>query len=106
MVAAAGVLLAASLQLPRALRERFGIPPAPTPSYYRPGVPYEAFRYTEQRPAAEQPDASDAPDAAPGRTGHKETPRRMIHLGKIALTNLNPPDDSHGRASSLSLSEL
>src|SRR5437667_9539400 len=35
MVAAAGVLLAGSLQLPRALYERFRIPPAPT--YYRPG---------------------------------------------------------------------
>ena len=105
MVAAAGVLLAASLELPRALRERFRIPPAPTPSYYRPGVPYEAFRYTEQRPAAEQlPDASDAPHAAPGRTEQKETPRPMIHLGKIALTNLNPPDDAHGSASSPSSS--
>ena len=105
MVAAAGVLLAASLELPRALRERFRIPPAPTPSYYRPGVPYEAFRYTEQRPAAEQlPDASDAPHAAPGRTEQKETPRPMIHLGKIALTNLNPPEDAHGSASSASSS--
>ena len=105
MVAAAGVLLAASLERPRALRERFRIPPAPTPSYYRPGVPYEAFRYTEQRPAAEQlPDASDAPHAAPGRTEQKETPRPMIHLGKIALTNLNPPDDAHGSASSPSSS--
>jgi len=105
MVAAAGVLLAASLELPRALRERFRIPPAPTPSYYRPGVPYEAFRYTEQRPAAEQlPDASDAPHAAPGRTEQKETPRPMIHLGKIALTNLNPPEDAHGSASSPSSS--
>ena len=84
MVAAAGVLLAASLELPRALRERFRIPPAPTPSYYRPGVPYEAFRYTEQRPAAEQlPDASDAPHAAPGRTEQKETPRPMIIWGRL-----------------------
>jgi len=105
MVAAAGVLLAASLELPRTLRERLRLPPAPTPSYYRPGVPYEAFRYTEQRPAAEQlPEASDAPHAAAGRTEQKETPRPMIHLGKIALTNLNPPDDAHGSASSPSLS--
>jgi len=100
-VAAVGVLLAASLELPRALRERFRIPPAPTPSYYRPGVPYEAFRYTEQRPAAEQlPDASDAPHAAPGRTEQKETPRPMIHPGKVALANLNPPDDARGSSSS------
>jgi len=100
-VAAVGVLLAASLELPRALRERFRIPPAPTPSYYRPGVPYEAFRYTEQRPAAEQlPDASDAPHAAPGRTEQKETPRPMIHPGKVALANLNSPDDARGSSSS------
>src|SRR5215470_491666 len=80
MVAAAGVLLTALLQLPHVLRERFGIPPAPARSYYRPGVPYEAFRYTEQTPSAEQlPDASDAPHAAPGRTEQKETPRPMIH---------------------------
>jgi len=104
MVAAAGVLLAGSLQLPRALYERFRIPPAPT--YYRPGVPYEAFRYTEQRPAAEPPpDASDAPDAAPGQTEQKEMPRRMIHLGKVALTNASHPDNSHGSRSSASSSE-
>jgi serine/threonine protein kinase len=104
MVAAAGVLLAGSLQLPRALYERFRIPPAPT--YYRPGVPYEAFRYTEQRPAAEPPpDASDAPDAAPGQTGQKEMPRRMIHLGKVALTSESHPDNSLGSRSSASSSE-
>jgi serine/threonine protein kinase len=105
VVAAAGVLLAASLQLPHALRQRFGIPPAPAPSYYRPGVPYEALRYTEQTPPVEPPpDASDAPDAAPVGTGRKETPRRMIHLGKIALANLNRPDDSP--ASAFAASEL
>src|SRR6516164_9429583 len=94
MVAAAGVLLAASLELPHVLRERFGIPPAPARSYYRPGVPYEAFRYTEQTPAAEQQqDASDAPDAPAEK---KETPRRMIRVGKIALAILNHPDDLPG----------
>ena len=102
MVAAAGVLLTAFLQLPHALRKRFGIPPAPAPSYYRPGVPYEAFRYTEQTPGVEQApdtsDASDAPDAAPARTGKKETPRRMIRVGKIALAILNRPDHSSGSA--------
>jgi hypothetical protein len=93
------VLLTAFLQLPHALRKRFGIPPAPAPSYYRPGVPYEAFRYTEQTPGVEQaPDASDAPDAAPARTGKKETPQRMIRVGKIALAILNRPDHSSGSA--------
>ena len=96
MVAAAGVLLTALLQLPHVLRERFGIPPAPARSYYRPGVPYEAFRYTEQTPAAEQQrDASDAPDAPAEK---KETPRRMIRVGKIALAILNHPDDLPGSA--------
>ena len=105
MVAAAGVLLAGSLQLPRTLHERLRIPPAPT--YYRPGVPYEAFRYTEQRPAAEQPpDASDAADPAAGQTGQKEMPRRMIRLGTIALTSPDHPDDSHGSAAAASSHEL
>ena len=103
MVAVAGVLLAASLELPHALRQRFGIPPAPAPSYYRPAVPYEALRYTEQTPAVEQPPgASDAPDAAPGGTGKKETPQRMVHLGKIALGDLNRLDPSPGSASAAS----
>ena len=105
MVAAAGLLLAGSLELPRALYERFRLPPAPT--YYRPGAPYEAFRYTEQRPAAEQPpEASDAPDPAPGQTGQEGTRRRTIRLGKIALSNPNYPDELHGSASSASSHEL
>lgn len=93
MVAAAGVLLAALLELPHVLRERLGIPPAPARSYYRPGVPYEAFRYTEQTPAAEQ--QQDAPDAAPEK---KEPPQRMIRVGKLALAILNNPDDLPGSA--------
>lgn len=93
MVAAAGVLLTVFSQLPHALGKRFGMPPAPAPSYYRPRVPSEAFRYTEQTPDVEQPpDASDAP----GRTEKKETPQRMIHVGKIALAILDHPDDSPG----------
>src|SRR5207253_2658275 len=35
MVAAGVLMLIASLQVPRALRARFGMPPAPAPSYYR-----------------------------------------------------------------------
>ena len=96
MVAAAGVLLTVFLQLPHALGKRFGIPAAPAPSYYRPGVPYEAFRYTEHAPGVEQPpDASEAP----GQTGKKETPQRMIRVGKIALAILDRPDDSPDSAS-------
>ena len=101
MVAAAGVLLAALLAVPHVLRERFGIPPGPAPSYYRPGVPYEAFRYTEQTTAAEQ--QQDAPDAAPEK---KETTRRMIRVGKIALAILNHPDDLPGSASAESAKAL
>lgn len=94
MVAAAGVLLAALLEVPHVLGERFGIPPAPARSYYRPGVPYEAFRYTEQTPDTDQPqDAPDAPDAE-----KKETPPRMIRVGKIALAILNHPGDLPGSA--------
>ena len=93
MAAAAGVLLTVFLQLPHTLGKRFGIPPAPAPSSYRPGVPNEAFRYTEQTPGVEQPpDASDAP----GRTGKKEATQRMIRVGKIALAILDHPDDSPG----------
>jgi serine/threonine protein kinase len=87
MVAAAGLLLATSLQVPHALRARFGIPPAPARSYYRPGVPYEAFSYTKQTPAMEpQP---DAPEEKPEQTGKKKTRPRMIHSGEIALAALN-----------------
>lgn len=106
MVAAAGVLLAVFSQLPHTLRKRFAIPPAPAPSYYRPGVPYEGFRYTEQTPGVEQP--PDAPDA-PGRTGKKETPQRMIRVGKIALAILDHPDDapaSAERAGTLQVSPI
>lgn len=96
MVAAGGVLLAALLAVPHVVCERFGVPPAPARSCYRPGVPYEAFRYTEQTTAAEpQQDTPEAPDAAPEK---KETPRRMIRVGKIALVILNHPDDLPGSA--------
>ncbi len=92
MVAAAGLLLAASLQAPGALRARFGNPPAPAHSYYRPGVPYEAFSYTMQTLAAEQ--QPDNQDEAPKQTEKKETATHMIHSGKIALPGLNRTSDS------------
>ena len=97
MVAAAGLLLAAFLQIPQVLLARFGNPPAPAPSYYRPGVPYEAFSYTKQTVAAE--DQPDSPDETPRQARRKETPTRMIHSEKIALLALNRPYNSQGSAS-------
>ena len=95
MVAAAGVLLAASFELPCALGKRFAVPPPPAPSYYRPGVPYEALRYAAPMPAlAEQPGASETQGQTAGRTGKKQAPPRMIYPGKIALADLNRPEDS------------
>src|SRR5438270_1135567 len=90
MVAAAGMFLVASLQVPPALRARFGNPPSPPRLYYRPGVPYEAFSYTKQR--AEVEPQTDAPD--PRQTGKKESPGPAIHVQKIALATLNRPNDS------------
>ena len=92
MVAAAGIFLVAFLQLPTALRARFGNPPPPPRLYYRPGVPYEAFSYTKQR--AEGEPQTDAPDQAPRQTGKKESPAPAIHVQKIALASLNRPNDS------------
>ena len=92
MVAAATVLLTAFLQVPRALRAHFGNVPVPPPSYYRPGVPLEAFSYTKQTVAAEpQPESSD--DATPKQARKKETQPRTIHSGKMALAALNRPGD-------------
>jgi len=102
MVTAAGLLLAASFQLPRALRARFGNPAAPAHSYYRPGVPYEAFSYTPQTVSAEQqPNTSEETLT---QTAKSATPPRMIHLGKIALAALNRPDNSQGSSSNQSTS--
>lgn len=92
MVAAAGLLLAASLHVPHVLHERFGNPPAPAHSYYRPGVPYEAFSYTPQTVAGAP--QSDAPaNALPPKESNAVT-SHMIHPGKIALASLNSPENS------------
>ena len=100
MAAAAGLLLTASLQIPRVLRAHFGDVPAPPPSYYRPGVPYEAFSYTKQTTAVEpQPDNTDD---TPKQAGKKGIQPRTIHSGKIALAALNRPGDSPNPASSKS----
>jgi serine/threonine protein kinase len=104
MVAAAGLLLTASLQIPRTLRAHFGDVPAPPPSYYRPGVPLEAFSYTKQ-PVSAEPQADNA-DETPRQAGKKATQPRIIHSGKIALAVLNRPDDSQNSSSSQSASVL
>lgn len=104
IVAAAAVLLTAFFQVPRTLRSHFGDVPVPPPSYYRPGVPLDAFSYTKQTVSAEpQPESSD--DATPKQAGKKETQPRIIHSGKIALAALNRPrdtqDDSSGHSASM-----
>jgi serine/threonine protein kinase len=97
MVAAAGVLLFASLQVPQALRAHFADVPAPPPSYYRPGVPYDAFSYTKQTATVEpQPEDSDE---TPKQEGTKEIRPRVIHSGKVALAALNLPTDPQNSAS-------
>ena len=104
MVAAAGLLLTAFFQVPRALRTHFGDVPAPPHSYYRPGVPYEALSYTKQARAvgSEIENSNETPKQA----GKKETQPRMIHSGKIALAVLNRPGESQNPASSQSASML
>lgn len=104
MVAAAGLLLTASLQVPQALRAHFGDVPAPPPSYYRPGVPYEAFSYTKQTLVIEpEPENSDE---TPKEAAKKETQPRVIHSGRVALAELNHPGDSENVPSSQSASVL
>jgi serine/threonine protein kinase len=103
-VAGAGLLLAASLQVPQALHARFGNPPAPPHSYYHPGVPYEAFSYTKQTLTVEQ--HPDATDETTKQTGKKETLPRIIRSGKVALAELNHPSDSQDSTSNPSASLL
>lgn len=87
MVAAAGLMLTAFLQVPQALRVHFGDVPNPPHSYYRPGVPLEAFSFTKQTATVEpQPEDSDE---TPRPTGKKEAQPRIIRSGKIALAVLN-----------------
>lgn len=100
MAAAACLLLAGSLQLPNLLRSRYGVPPAPAHSYYRPGVPYDAFSYTPQTvaPAPESDDSAQIREAAgsPGVTPGK------IQVNKIALAEFNRPRNSQSPSSNQS----
>lgn len=104
MVAAAGLLLTAFLQVPRSLRAHFGNVAAPPPSYYRPGVPLEAFSYTKQTTIVEP--QSENSDETPKEAGKKETQPRFIHSGKIALASLNHPGDAQEAPSSQSANSL
>ena len=104
MVAAAGLLLIASLQIPQTLRAHFGDVPAPPPSYYRPGVPLEAFSYTKQT-ASSEPQADNS-DETPKQVEKKENQPRLVHSGKMALAALNRPGDSQNAPSTQSASVL
>lgn len=105
IVAAAAVLLIAFLQVPHALQAHLGGVPAPSPLYYRPGVPLEAFSYTKQTMSATpQPESSD--ETTPKPAGKKETQPRIIHSGKIALAALNGPREPQNAPSNHSASEL
>ena len=104
MVAASCLLLTVFLQIPRTVRAHFGDVPAPPGSYYRPGVPLEAFSYTKQTTTIEpQPENSDE---TPKQAGKKETQPRIIHSGKIALAVLNRPGEAQDAPSSQSASVL
>ena len=107
MAAAACLLLAACFQAPNWLRTRYGLPAAPARSYYRPGVPLEAFSYTPQTVAAAQ--ESDAP-ATSGATGQQDADagatQGAIHLDKIALAAFNRPTGSQGSSSSQTASTM
>lgn len=104
MVVAAGLLLTVFLQVPRTLQAHFGDVPAPPPSYYRPGVPLEAFSYTKQTRTVE-PQSEDS-DETPKQAGKKETQPQIIQSGKIALAALNHPGDPQDVPSSQSTSML
>ena len=104
MVAAACLTLIASLQIPGTLRTHFGDVPAPPPSYYRPGVPVEAFSYTKQT-ASSEPQADNS-DETPKEVEKKETQPRLFHSGKMALAVLNRPGDSKNAPSTQSASVL
>ena len=89
IAAAACLLLAGLVQIPRLLNARYGIPAAPTRQYFRPGVPYEAFSYTRQtvRPTSPWDDSNELGH----RTGDKQVSARAIHVDKLTLADLNKP---------------
>lgn len=90
MVAAACLLLAGSLQLPGFLRSRYGVPPAPSQQYFRPGVPYEAFNYARQTVAETQ--QLDSPTDVNRPAADADSSQPMITLEKIALGSPNDSD--------------
>lgn len=106
MVAAACLLLAGSFQVPHFLRSRYGVPPAPAESSYRPGVPYEAFSYTPQTvaPAQESEGSNEIREASEGKD--KDAAPRKIHVDKIALAEFNRPSNSQSPSSSQSASVM
>jgi len=104
VVAAAALLLAACIQVPRAIGARFGSPSAPAPSYYRPGVPYDAYSYTKQTIAAEE--IADSTGETLRQAEKKEALPRIIQSGTIALALLNRPNDAHNSASNQTASAL
>jgi serine/threonine protein kinase len=86
------LLLAGAFQVPHLLRARFGVSPAPVGSYYRPGVPYEAYSYTKQTVgAAPDAEADIATELVPP-TKNEKAESRMVHLQPFAMTALNRPD--------------
>lgn len=102
MVAAACLLLASSLLLPKFLRSRYGMPPAPARSYYRPGVPYDALSYTPQTvaPAQESDALGETSEALEG----KDAAPNKIHVDKLALAEFNRPSNPQGSSLSQSAS--
>jgi serine/threonine protein kinase len=90
LAAAACLLMAASFQIPHVLRSHFGVPPAPSKQYFRPGVPYEAFSYTKQT-VAPAPDANVfADDETPApNTQDDANQSHLIHVEKFAMATLN-----------------
>jgi serine/threonine protein kinase len=89
MTVSACLLLAMFGQIPGVLRAHFGIPPAPARQYFRPGVPYEAFRYSRQTssPASE----SDLWGDATPQTEKQHPSPHEIRVRKIALAEMNKP---------------
>jgi serine/threonine protein kinase len=103
IVAAACLLLAGSFQVPHFLRSRYGVPPAPAESSYRPGVPYEAFSYTPQTvaPAQESEAPAETSDTSPAKAG-----KLRIHIDKIALAAFNRPGNSQSYSANPSASVM
>jgi serine/threonine protein kinase len=102
MVVASCLLLAGSMQLPKFLRSRYGMPAAPAHSYYRPGVPYDALSYTPQTvgPAQESENSVQTGQSSESQ----EATLSKIHVNKIALAEFNRPGNLQSSSSSQSTS--